>query len=148
MPKKCYLTDAGLKKVEEALEKLVQEEEIMPEEKECKLLKKNGKPFPENVNYSKLAKFANLASETIARILMVTGGVTENSLVRLFLKLEIIEVEKDVTDLLNKYYEDEIPQKLIDPPEPNHTEPSVKIIVSQNGIPFIVRRNTKDKIVL
>ena len=142
MPKKCYLTDAGLKKVEEALEKLVQEEEIMPEEKECKLLKKNGKPFPENVNYSKLAKFANLASETIARILMVTGGVTENSLVRLFLKLEIIEVEKDVTDLLNKYYEDEIPQKLIDPPEPNNNEPSVKIIVAQNGIPFIVRRNT------
>jgi hypothetical protein len=142
MPKNCYLTDAGLKKVEEALERLIQEEEIIPEEKECKLLKKNGKPFPENVNYSQLAKFANLASETITRILRVTDGVTENSLARLFFKLEIIYVENEVTDFHNKYYKYEIPQEQIDPPEPNNNEPSVKIIVAQNGIPFIVRRNT------
>lgn len=136
MPKNCYLTEAGLKKVEEALKKLVDQHP------DYRLIKQNQKTFTENVNYSQLANFANLASETITRILMVTGGVTENSLARLFFKLEIIEVENQVTDFYNKYYTYQITQKQIDPPEPNNNEPSVKMIVAQNGIPFIVRRNT------
>lgn len=141
MSKYCYLTDVGLKKVEEALERIVQDEEIMPEEKKSKLFHNNGKHFPENVNDSQLARFTNHDSATITKILGRTGGVNENSLEKLFVKLEIITVEGDMKDFKNKYYYERTPEQN-SPPEPNNNEPSVKIIVSQNGIPFIVRRNT------
>lgn len=141
MSKYCYLTDVGLKKVEEALERIVQDEEIIPEEKERKLLKKNGKPFPENVNYSQVAEFSGLNRATITKILNGTDNVTQSYLARLFERLEIITVEGDMKDLKNKYYYERTPEQ-ISPPEPNNNEPSVKIIVAQNGIPFIVRRNT------
>jgi hypothetical protein len=130
MPKNCYLTDKGFKKVEEALEKLVQGEA------DCRVLHKNQKIFPENVNLLQLEITVRIGRETLKKVLSKQGGVNHKTLEDLFTAIFIEEIEEGID------YEYEIPQEQIDPPQPNNNEPLVKIIVAQNGIPFIVRRNT------
>ncbi|CAD5916895.1 hypothetical protein NO108_00781 [Planktothrix rubescens] len=139
MPKNCYLTDVGLKKVEEALITLTPSGNGSLFHRSPKKCKTN---FPKNVNFLQLEITVGINRGTLEKILYKKGGVNKKTLEELFTAIFIEEIKKGID------YKYEILPKTITHPEPNNNEPSVKIIVSQNGIPFIVRRNTKDKIVL
>ncbi len=89
--KNCYLTDRGLQLLESALKEL-------PKDDNC--FKKCKKTFPKNVNFSKLAKIADIKRhETISNILNRSKGVNKSNIEKVFVAVDILEIKED-------YYED------------------------------------------
>lgn len=134
MPKNCYLTDCGLHKLEIALSKF-------PDT--CKT---DQKPFPANVNLSELERHSGKQRETLKKILSGTRGVNQKTLDELFTSLDI-DLEQD------DYEQREGARKNANPnPPPNQTaianthqeSGDIKIVVSESGIPKVIRMLSQD----
>ena len=141
MSKNCYLTGKGLQKVETSLRKLSKCET----EQNC--LKTVNKPFPENVNLSKLECIVGQQRETLKKILYRKHPVNEKSLEDLFLALAIDNLEKSD-------YED----RDRDPKNATSTNQRVsanthkvsvqsftQVIASDNGIPKVIRKTSLNR---
>ncbi|CAH2573026.1 hypothetical protein PRNO82_02435 [Planktothrix rubescens] len=77
MPKNCYLTDVGLKKVEEALITLTPSGNGSLFHRSPKKCKTN---FPKNVNFLQLEITVGINRGTLEKILYKKGGVNKKNL--------------------------------------------------------------------
>jgi hypothetical protein len=142
MSKNCYLTGKGLQKVQTALMKLAAQGYS---EQNC--LKSVNKPFPENVNLSKLEGMVQQQRETLKKILYRTHPVNRKSLEYLFREISIAGLEE--SDYENRGRDPKnatsTNQRVSANTQKVPVEQLTQVIVSDNGIPKVIRRSSQNR---
>lgn len=140
MSKNCYLTGKGLQKVQTAFRKLSQGYS----QENC--LKSVNKPFPENVNLSKLESMVRQQRETLKKILYRTHPVNKKSLDDLFTALSIDLEESDYENRgRDPKNATSTNQRISANTHKAPGEQVTQVIASENGIPKVIRRSSQNK---
>ena len=103
MPQSCYLTETGLRKIEEAVGKL-------PDTCFFKKIDQQKKKTTNNLNFSELERSFSIQAETIKKVLKRKGGVNGKTLENLFEELAILSdtsINLEDEDYIEKKRENE-----------------------------------------